>query len=350
MSNVAYATFGARKEQLETRVASLDDGYLRIATTIGKLKPKLKMAGREHQVFDAVIFCTFGWNKSEDKVTNTYLADMTDLDDSDVADALNVLAERKIINLRKVGGFKLVSVNVNIDQWQLNKSKKQPSKMLGENTQQVGRKRVSSWAKSPDTLNSLTLNKSKTPHTPQGGDIEGAQKALEYYNQLANSSCRSAEPYLRLMTPTTARKAYTLQDVCLVTRWAITAWSKKDKTLPKPENICRVKRFDGYLSDAEKWQREHVDIDCQAVIDAYNEVTEGRMPPAELYRDREIAIRELVTVLAKKNVDGFRNYFKAFLANARDFYFGGPDGSGWCANFDTLMEEKTLRKVKEGSL
>ena len=204
-----------------------------------------------------------------------------------------------------------------------------------------------------DKQNKKVLNKNikdKTPHTPQGGDIEGAEKALEYYNQLTNSSCRSAEPYLKLMTATTARKAYTLQDVCLVTRWAITAWTKKDKTLPKPENICRVKRFDGYLSDAEKWQSENVDIDCQAVIDAYNEVTEGRMPPADLYRDREIAIRELVTVLAKKNVDGFRNYFKAFLENARDFYFGGPDGSGWCANFDTLMDQKTLRKVKEGSL
>ncbi|MRT13678.1 DNA replication protein [Enterobacteriaceae bacterium RIT711] len=175
MSNVAYATFGARKEQLETRVASLDDGYLRIATTIGKLKPKLKMAGREHQVFDAVIFCTFGWNKSEDKVTNTYLADMTDLDDSDVAAALNVLAERRIINLRKVGGFKLVSVNVNIDEWQLNKTKKTPPKMLGETTQQVGQKKVSSWVKPPDTLNSLTLDNIKHTLTHDVG-MQGDEK------------------------------------------------------------------------------------------------------------------------------------------------------------------------------
>lgn len=96
------------------QVATLDEGYFRVASSIGKLKPKLKLAGREHQVFDAVIYCTFGWNKSEDKVTNTYIADMTELDDSDVADALKVLAERRIINLRKVGGFKLVSVNVNL--------------------------------------------------------------------------------------------------------------------------------------------------------------------------------------------------------------------------------------------
>ncbi|WP_234397580.1 replication protein [Cronobacter sakazakii] len=154
---------------MERKVASLDDGFMRIATSIGKLKPRLKLAGREHQVFDAVIYCTFGWNKSEDKVTNTYLADVTGLDDSDVAAALNVLAERKIINLRKVGGFKLVSVNVMIDQWVLNKTPKTPPKMLGETTQQVGRKKVSSWAKVPDTLNSLTKDNLKDTQTHEVG-------------------------------------------------------------------------------------------------------------------------------------------------------------------------------------
>lgn len=345
MSVVKFADYRPQREELESKVASLDDGYMRIATSIGKLKPKLKLAGREHQVFDAVIYCTFGWNKSEDKVTNTYLADVTDLDDSDVAAALKALAERKVINLRKVGGFKLVSVNTSLDKWVLNK----PNKMLGRTTQNVGRKKASSWAKSPDTKDSLTKD-NKIPPIPPEGDLEGAIKALEYYNELTGASCRSAEHYLKLMTATKTRKAYTLQDVTLVTRWVIQTWKKKGNSFPKPENICRIKYFDGYLSDAEKWQREGVDIDCEAVIDAYNEVTEGRMPFAELYRDREIAIREMATHLAKKNVEGFRNYFKAFLSSAREFYFGGPDGSGWCANFDTLMELKTLRKVKEGSL
>ncbi|ELY6320448.1 replication protein [Cronobacter turicensis] len=157
------------QEAVERKVASLDDGFMRIATSIGKLKPRLKLAGREHQVFDAVIYCTFGWNKSEDKVTNTYLADVTGLDDSDVAAALNVLAERKIINLRKVGGFKLVSVNVMIDQWVLNKTPKTPPKTLGKTTQQVGRKKVSSWAKVPDTLNSLTKDNLKHTQTHEVG-------------------------------------------------------------------------------------------------------------------------------------------------------------------------------------
>lgn len=164
------------QEAVEQRVASLDDGYMRVATSIAKLKQKLKLAGREHQVFDAVIFCTFGWNKSEDKVTNTYLADATDLDDSDVAAALKVLAERRIINLRKVGGFKLVSVNVNIKEWQLNKIKKSPPKKLGETTQNVGQKKVSSWAESPDTLNSLTQDNIKHTQTHDVGLLDVSKK------------------------------------------------------------------------------------------------------------------------------------------------------------------------------
>lgn len=164
------------QEAVEQRVASLDDGYMRVATSIAKLKQKLKLAGREHQVFDAVIFCTFGWNKSEDKVTNTYLADATDLDDSDVAAALKVLAERRIINLRKVGGFKLVSVNVNIKEWQLNKIKKSPPKKLGKTTQNVGQKKVSSWAESPDTLNSLTKDNIKHTQTHDVGLLDVSKK------------------------------------------------------------------------------------------------------------------------------------------------------------------------------
>lgn len=172
MGVVKLADYRPPQEAVERKVASLDDGFMRVATSIGKLKPKLKLAGREHQVFDAVIYCTFGWNKSEDKVTNTYLAEVTDLDDSDVAAALNVLAERNIINLRKVGGFKLVSVNVNIDKWQLNKTKKISPKKLGENTQQVGQKRVSGWAESPDTLNSLTKDNKNNTQTREAGSEE----------------------------------------------------------------------------------------------------------------------------------------------------------------------------------
>ena len=49
MGVVKLADYQPQREVLESKVASLDDGYMRIATSIGKLKPKLKLAGREHQ-------------------------------------------------------------------------------------------------------------------------------------------------------------------------------------------------------------------------------------------------------------------------------------------------------------
>ncbi|HDL8095268.1 TPA: replication protein [Yersinia enterocolitica] len=208
------------------QVATLDEGYFRVASSIGKLKPKLKLAGREHQVFDAVIYCTFGWNKSEDKITNTYIADMTELDDSDVADALKVLAERRIINLRKVGGFKLVSVNVNLEQWALNKqpksANKTPPKKLGETTHNNGQKKVSNWAKPPDTLNSLTKDNinTKTPLIPQGGKVKGFDPlAVEIPEWLSKQSwiewvsyrSQSKKPIKSMLTVT---KAFNLLKEC----------------------------------------------------------------------------------------------------------------------------------------
>ncbi|MGS2696056.1 replication protein [Enterobacter sp. CFEC121] len=192
MGVVKLADYQPQREVLESKVASLDDGYMRIATSIGKLKPKLKLAGREHQVLDAVIYCTFGWNKSEDKVTNTYLAEVTDLDDSDVADALNVLAERRIINLRKVGGFKLVSINVSIDKWVLKKTPKKSPKRLGGITQNVGRKEVLNWAKSPDTLNSLTKDNINTPQPPEGECVGQEEKSVSKKTQIDYQAVLSA--------------------------------------------------------------------------------------------------------------------------------------------------------------
>lgn len=190
MEVVRHVDFANRQlspDKPEGNVASLDDGYYRTATSIGRLKSKLKMSGQEHQVFDAVIMCTFGWNKSEDKVTNTYIADMTDLDDSDVSKALNKLANRRIINLRKSGLFKIISVNKKLDEWVLSRQKtekvKSP-KRLGETTQEVGRFDLSSLVKSPNTKDSLTKD-NKDLNTPISPEPEKPVKR-EPFNAMAH--------------------------------------------------------------------------------------------------------------------------------------------------------------------
>lgn len=330
---------------VERQVADLDDGYTRTANALMEAVMLSGLTQHQLLIVIAVWRKTYGYNKKMDWIGNEQFAALTGMAPTKCSTAKNELVRMGV--LTQTG--RQVGMNKNISEW---KTKVNGiGKTFTESVKKTFTKTVNSGLPNQvNTKDTIQKKEKQDPPIPPEGDLEGAIKALEYYNELTGSSCRSAEHYLKLMTATKTRQAYTLQDVTLVTRWVIQTWKKKGNSFPKPENICRVKYFDGYLSDAEKWQREGVDIDCQAVIDAYNEVTDGRMPFAELYRDREIAIREMATHLAKKNVEGFRNYFKAFLSSAREFYFGGPDGSGWCANFDTLMELKTLRKVKEGSL
>ncbi|QLW76023.1 replication protein [Citrobacter freundii] len=344
MSNLATVTpIRPILAAVERQVADLDDGYARLSNMLLEAYSGADLTKRHFKVLLAILRKTYGWNKPMDRISDSQLSEITKLPVKRCNEAKLELVRMNVI--KQQGG--MFGPNKNISEWCIPQSEGKSPKTREKTSLKM---REPYPSKQGDTKDTIQKKEKQDPPIPPEGDLEGAIKALEYYNELTGSSCRSAEHYLKLMTATKTRQAYTLQDVTLVTRWVIQTWKKKGNSFPKPENICRVKYFDGYLSDAEKWQREGVDIDCQAVIDAYNEVTDGRMPFAELYRDREIAIREMATHLAKKNVEGFRNYFKAFLSSAREFYFGGPDGSGWCANFDTLMELKTLRKVKEGSL
>jgi phage replication O-like protein O len=345
MGNIAYADF--RKPRAEgERVADTDDGYTRLANELYEELIGAALTRNQAKVAHAVCRKTYGYNKKTDRISDNQLSELTKLPRQKVNKAKNELLEMKVL----ISDGKKIGPNKNLSEWEINECHQNGVIVTKTVTKSVTKTVTGLSPKQGHTKDNIQNTKEITPISPQGEEIECAEQALKYYNQTSGLTCRSAEPFLKLLTSTSTRKAYTLDEVCLVTRWALSAWKTRNKSLPKPENICRVTRFDGYLADAEKWQQESVEIDCQAVIDAYNEITEGRMPPAELDRDREIAIKILASRLAKKNIDGFCNYFNAFLMNAREFYFGGPDGSGWCANFDTLMKPETLRKVKEGAL
>jgi len=192
------------------------------------------------------------------------------------------------------------------------------------------------------------------PPNPQGkGDAEiiaDAQKALEYYNAKTNTRCRDAGPFAMLLTPTTSRKAYTLDDLRLVIRWVLATWNSRGAGQPKPANICRVKRFDGYVADAEKWAITEANIDPDAVMTGFNQIFDGLMPQAELDADRRRSIVRLAAHMKNQTTGAFLGYFERFRETAPEFYFGGEHDDGWRASFDYLMKPETLRKTREGAL
>ncbi|EBP0096454.1 HNH endonuclease [Salmonella enterica] len=178
--------------------------------------------------------------------------------------------------------------------------------------------------------------------------LTDAKKALEFYNVQTGTRCRDMKPFLALMTPTTTRDGYTLDDVQLVIRWVLATWRRRGDSLPKPANICRVCRFDGYLADAEAWAVLEAEIDPEAVMSGYNEIFADTLPAAELDDDRRRMITRLAAHMKNKTTGAFLGYFEKFRADAPDFYFG--TNGGWRASFDYLMKPETLRKTREGAL
>nr|DAL48115.1 MAG TPA_asm: helix-turn-helix domain protein [Caudoviricetes sp.] len=193
----------------------------------------------------------------------------------------------------------------------------------------------------------------KDPPNPQTGEGEehifsDAQKVLEFYNQQTGTRCRDLKPFVMMLTPTTTREGYTLDELQLVIRWVLATWRRRGDSLPKPANICRINRFDGYLADAEAWAVLEAKIDPEAVMNGYNEIFADVLPAAELDADRRRMITRLAAHMKNKTTGAFLGYFEKFRADAPDFYFG-TDG-GWRASFDYLMKPETLRNTREGSL
>ncbi|EPG1747681.1 hypothetical protein MBQ75_003619 [Klebsiella pneumoniae] len=203
--------------------------------------------------------------------------------------------------------------------------------------------------------NFLTENTTENIYTPNPLEGEGvelilsdAQKALEFYNEQTGTRCRDLKPFVMMLTPTTTREGYTLDELQLVIRWVLATWRRRGDSLPKPANICRVNRFDGYLADAEAWAVTETDIDPEAVMNGYNEIFADVLPAAELDTDRRRMITRLAAHMKNKTTGAFLGYFEKFRADASDFYFG--ENGRWRASFDYLMKPETLRKTREGAL
>ncbi|MDO3418931.1 helix-turn-helix domain-containing protein [Citrobacter freundii] len=197
------------------------------------------------------------------------------------------------------------------------------------------------------------VNEPNDPPNPQKGEgdewlLADAKKALEFYNEQTGTRCRDIKPFVLMLTPTQTREAYTLAELQLVIRWVLATWRRRGSGLPKPANICRVNRFDGYLADAEAWATTEADVDPDAVMNGYNEIFADTLPAAELDTDRRRMIIRLAAHMKNKTTGAFLGYFEKFRADAPDFYFGS--NGGWRASFDYLMKPETLRNTREGSL
>lgn len=245
MSNTAEViNFPIKTERSGGQMADLANGYTKIANEIQKLKPRLRMSGREWQCLEAVIWLTYGWNKKQDRVTNTVIAELTDLGESHISDTIKSLAERKIIFAHKQGVMKIVGINTELSEWILDKPKTgklfpetgKPFPETGD-TQYKNKnnsKRSSSSRNSKESRNEETLKfLSRHPeavdgiYTPAGkswgtaDDLKAARwifdKALTVNASLSDPNWVEWANTIRLMRMQDKRSHY---EICELFKWA----------------------------------------------------------------------------------------------------------------------------------
>lgn len=351
MSNTAEIIhFRARTEREEQRVADTEDGYTRLANELYEELIGANLTRNQAKVAHAICRKTYGFNKKLDRISDSQISELTRLPRQKVNKAKNELIAMRVL----VREGSQIGPNKALSDWLIPECHQNSDFVTNSVTKSVTKSVTGLSPKQGHTKDTIqkTIN-TDPPKAPKGEFseevISQAKQVLEYYNELTGTTCRSAEAFAVLLTERAARDAYTVDDLKLVVRWVVLTWKRRNGTVAKPSNICRVSRFDGYLADASAWLDTYVEIDCAAVVEAYNELAADRMPPAELDSDREVMIREFVTHMSKKTVEAFRAYFSAFLNEARPYYFGESQ-SGWRANLDFLLKPDTLRKVREGSL
>ena len=118
MSNTAEIyKFPAKQGKQESRMAELENGYLRLANQIQDALCIIELSGREFRVLNAIVRLTYGWSKKSDRIANSLIADKTTLKVKHVSEAVLSLAYRNIIILRRIGQTRYIGINTNLDKW-----------------------------------------------------------------------------------------------------------------------------------------------------------------------------------------------------------------------------------------
>lgn len=119
MSNTAeiykFPTLSEGKQ--ESRMAELENGYLRLANQIQDALCIVELSGREFRVLNAIVRLTYGWSKKSDRIANSLIADKTTLKVKHVSEAVLSLAYRNIIILRRIGQTRYIGINTSLDKW-----------------------------------------------------------------------------------------------------------------------------------------------------------------------------------------------------------------------------------------
>lgn len=150
------------EEVVEQRVADLDDGFTRLATTLLEEYAGADLTKRQFKVLLAVLRMTYGWNKPHDRIANSQIAEITKLPIKRVSETRVQLVEMNI--LKKTGNH--IGPNKNISEWAIPQNEGLSPKLRDKKSPETRERHPS---KQGDTIDIIPKTlKTTTPIPPEG--------------------------------------------------------------------------------------------------------------------------------------------------------------------------------------
>lgn len=130
MTSTNLIDFNAKRNGGQQVIADTEDGFTRVANSIYDHLCKADLTGAQFQVIHAIMRITYGYHQKTNRITNTYLAELTGISEKGIRLCLAELHKRQMITLEKSGLMKLVGINKVLSDWVLTtgKSEKQSAK------------------------------------------------------------------------------------------------------------------------------------------------------------------------------------------------------------------------------
>ncbi|RXK33857.1 hypothetical protein BBD39_07355 [Arsenophonus endosymbiont of Bemisia tabaci Asia II 3] len=126
--------YRVKNEVRENAVAEIENGYTRIANELLEELAGANLTKRQFKVVLAVIRKTYGWQKKQDRISNSQLAEITKLPVKRVSETRVQLVEMSILSSKG----KLIGINKNVTEWKIPQNKGKSPEM-GEHTQNRGK-------------------------------------------------------------------------------------------------------------------------------------------------------------------------------------------------------------------
>lgn len=336
-------------EVVERRVADTDDGFIMLAMELYEELIGANLTKNQAKVAHAVCRKTYGFKKKMDRIADSQLATLCRISREKVCTARNELMEMKVIlsDGRKIGP------NKNISEWKVPVSTRIGNIVTKKDTKTVT-ELVTPSVTELDTHKRNTLKiKENTPLTPQGGE-ELSQECLDYYNELTGSRCSATAPFEKALSTVKAKGAcYSVDEVKLVVRWVNAVWKHK----AKPENIFRMTRFNGYLSDALIWEsgagRNPEPCPHNTLIDLWNSKFPTKAIASQEWNRRRPAYGNLEAVWNGKTNSGnwreAKHIGTAFDLISKSTLFSDADNKPWLT-LDWILSPKNWGQVYEQAI